>query len=56
MGLQLPCGGAHIPAEIQRRGVVQVVGRPANKGFGGSERESELEGLLAKFDEGAAGR
>ena len=49
-------GGAHVPAEIRRRGGVQLVGGPASEGFGGSECWSEVEGLQAELNEGAASR
>ena len=49
-------GGSHVPTEIRRWGGVQVVGGPANEGFGGSERQSVGEGLRAKLDERAARR
>ena len=46
--------GAHVPVEIRHRGDVQVVGGPANEGFGGSEHRSEVEGLRAELDEGSS--
>ena len=39
-----------------RWGDVQVVGVPANEGFSGLERRSEVEQLRAELKEGVAGR